>query len=148
MLKKYSNLILMIAPTLVLMVWALMLSIELHSGQEVTVRIKGYDPRSLLSGHYISYDIDWDKTDCSQFEKNVCPKEDFESLQSNNFNGVWHGRWGKQYKFYICEKDAQFLDREIRKTDNVAEIVYSYRAGKKPYALRLLVNGKSWASGR
>lgn len=145
--KKNLNIVLLIVPTLVLMAWALMLSIELHSGQEVTVRIKGYDPRSLLSGHYISYDIDWEKTDCSQFEKSVCPKEDFELLL-NSQTAFYVGLGGKHYRFYISEKDAQFLDREIRKTDNVAEIVYSYRAGKKPYALRLLVNGKSWASGR
>jgi len=125
------------APALMLLSWVMFLSYQLHSGQEVRVCVKGYDPVSLLSGHYIRYVIDWDNTDCRQFANNICPKDDFEK-------SLYRQYWGNAGRFYIDEKQAMALDNAIRNSDNVAEIIYSYQYGQKPYALRLLINGEDF----
>ncbi len=143
MRNKYLKLLLMMLPALMLLCWVGFLSLDRHSGQEVVVRIGGYDPRSVLSGHYIQYQIDWNNTDCSQFEDNVCPEKDFmRTLNSYDWWGGWRGR------FYVSEKEAETLDKAVRNSDNKAEIVYSYKKGRRPYALRLLINGQSFQSRR
>ncbi|MBP5698464.1 MAG: GDYXXLXY domain-containing protein [Alphaproteobacteria bacterium] len=134
MIKNYLKLVLMIAPALLLLCWVGVISAQIYSGREVTVAIRGYDPRSLLSGHYIQYTIDWGNTDCSQFESGVCPERDFEYA-------LYHGYWGNNGRFYVSEKEAQSLDKAVRSGANKAEIIYSYRKGARPYALRLLING-------
>lgn len=128
MLKKYGYAGLVFLPVMIMMVWVATIENERNLGREVVVRLRGYDPRDLLSGHYIWYQIDWDKTDCTQFEGGLCPKMAFE----------WSGR------FYVPENKAQALDKVVRDTNNTAEMVFSYKEGFKPYALRLLVNGESW----
>lgn len=137
MRKNYLKLILMIAPALLLLGWVTILTAQIYSGKEVALRIKGYDPRSLLSGHYIQYQIDWENSDCGQFENGICPKDEFK-------RALFNGYWGQNGRFYVSEKQAADLDRAVRSGDNVAEIVYSYRKGQKPYALRLLINGKTF----
>ena len=139
MLKKYKDFILVLAPAVILLMWCVGLSLQLRSGQEVTVRIMGYDPRSLLSGHYIMYRIDWTNTDCTQFDKGICPKDDFRK-------GLYQQQWGRTYRFYVSEKVAVALDNAVRNSANKAEIVYSYRKGHKPFALRLLINGEAYQS--
>lgn len=128
MLKKYGYIGLVFLPVLIMALWVATIEVQRHSGREVVVRLQGYDPRDLLSGHYILYEIDWDKTDCSQFDGGICPRYDFEHS----------GR------FYVNEHKAQALDKLVRDNDNTAEMVFSYRKGMKPLALNLLVNGEDW----
>lgn len=135
MLKKYKYLMLVLMPAVLLLGAVGVLSYQINHGKEVTVRIRGYDPISLLSGHYIRYEIDWENTDCAQFSKNICPKEDFMRALNN-------GYWGKSGRFYVSEESAEALDRAVRDSQNSAEIIYSYQEGRSPYALRLLINGE------
>ncbi len=135
MTKNYLKLVLMIAPALLLLGWGSVLSYQLHSGREVVLRIKGYDPRSLLSGHYIQYQIDWENSDCGQFENGICPEEEFKCA-------LFKGYWGEYGRFYVSERQASDLDKAVRDSENEAEIVYSYRKERRPYALRLQISGK------
>ncbi|MBO5039191.1 MAG: GDYXXLXY domain-containing protein [Alphaproteobacteria bacterium] len=128
MLKKYGYAGLVFLPVMIMLVWVTEIAHQRNQGREVVVRVQGFDPRDLLSGHYIWYRIDWDKTDCTQFESRICPKLAFE----------WGGR------FYVPENKAQALDKAVRDENNTAEMVFSYKEGFKPYALRLLVNGEAW----
>lgn len=137
MIKKYLKLILMIAPALLLLAWVSVLSYQQYRGKEVVLSIKGYDPRSLLSGHYIQYQIDWEDSDCTQFDDEVCPEEEFNKA-------LFDGRWGQNGRFYVSEKQAKDLDRAVRDSENKAEIIYSYRQRQRPYALRLLINGQQF----
>lgn len=141
MLKKYINWGLILAPAVLLLLWSIFLSVQLRNGQEVSIRIKGYDPRSILSGHYINYEIDWADTDCTQFADNICPELDFEK-------SLYAKYWGKAGRFYIAENRAEDLDRAVRHSDNVAEIVYSYQKGRQPFALRLLINGEDFKASK
>jgi len=128
---------LFLIPYVSLLAWTGWLYAQQTTGQEITVVIRGYDPRDLLSGHYIQYTIDWDKTDCSQFPDGFCPREEF----------CKQSRWGRQCRFYIPEKNARELDRMFRwrnTSDTLFEVVYSYHKGSEPLAKRLLINGKDW----
>ncbi len=139
-MKKYLNSLLIAAPVILLAVLTIVMAVLRTSLPEVTLRISGYDPRDLLSGHYIVYTIDWDNTDCKQFKDRRCPVSEFRQ------HGI-HGMWGNNHRFYIPEKYAAELDRLFRNRntdDNVFEVVYSYAEGFKPIAKQLLINGKDW----
>jgi uncharacterized membrane-anchored protein len=110
------------------------------SGTEITVRILGYDPRDLLSGHYIRYRIDWDNTDIEQFNNKSFTKQNFiDSLNR------------KSLRFYVPEKHARYLDKILMESSNIKEedrkrieVIYSYKKGKHPIATKLLVDGKDY----
>lgn len=124
-------------PFICLLGWVGILSYQCVSGQEIKVSVMGYDPRDLLSGHYIQYQIDWDKTDCGQFEGAKCPIDEF----------CRQARWGRQCRFYVPEKNARQLNRLFagrNDTDMVFEVMYSYSKGKEPIAKQLLINGQDW----
>ena len=70
MSKKFIGIILGL-PILFLGIWGVILSFQINSGIEVRLPIMGYDPRDLLSGHYILYQIDWESADCKQFENAI-----------------------------------------------------------------------------
>lgn len=124
-------------PFICLLLWTLELTWQRSQGTEVIVSVMGYDPRDLLSGHYIQYQIDWNRTDCSQFPGGNCPKEHF----------CKEARWGRQCRFYIPEKHARELDDLFRKRNNDTmkfEVIYSYQRGQAAIAKQLLINGKDW----
>lgn len=123
-------------PWLCLLGWVLFLTASANSGKQITLPVTGYDPRDLLSGRYIAYQIDWDKADCTQFDKGICPKEEF----------CKEARWGRECRFYIPEATANELDSLFRRRnrDLKFEVVYAYRSGQTPIAKQLLINGKDW----
>ncbi len=135
MRKKLLALVLVL-PLLCLLAWASFLGFERRNFSEVTVSITGYDPRDLLSGRYLAYQIDWSKTDCSQFEKGICPDTEFCA----------DARWGKECRFYVSELLAPRLDRLFRNrgNDDSFEVIYAYQKGHTPLAKKLLINGKDW----
>jgi hypothetical protein len=117
--------------------WTAWLYAQKTNGKEVKVAITGYDPRDLLSGHYIQYTIDWEKTDCSQFAGKICPRDEFCKQK----------KWGRECRFYIPEANAKQLNTlflQRNSTDMVFEVVYSYNKGFEPLAKQLLINGQDW----
>ena len=126
-------------PILVLVLWVLFLTVKSIALPEVKVRIGGYDPRDLLYGHYIAYTIDWANTDCSQFSDKTCPIKEFESYAQKAL-------WGKQFRFYVPEQNAQELDNMFRNArgNHTFEVVYKYASGIKPLAKELLIDGQPW----
>ena len=136
-MNKKTLYITLFSPLFCLICWCLFLTCQRQNGTDLTLPIMGYDPRDLLSGHYIQYQIDWDKVDCTQFPKSSCPKQDF----------CKEARWGKQCRFYIPEKDANELNQLFlsRNSNNLNfEVVYSYQSGKKAIAKQLLINEQDW----
>lgn len=139
-MTKHLKIIFIAMPIIFLALLAATLAFLHNNLPEVTVRIAGYDPRDLLSGHYIAYTIDWQNTDCTQFENNQCPKNHF---YQHGINGLW----GNNHRFYIPEKNARQLDnmfRQQNQNNDVFEVVYGYRKGFRPIAKKLLINGKDW----
>jgi len=129
-------------PLLGLLLWTASIEYKSRVLPEVTVRMQGFDPRSLLSGHYISYRIDWKQTDCTQFSDNKCPEEDF----LNSGFDSWNDFYGN-HRFYIPQEKARDLDRMFResgRSGDVFEVVYAYKKGFRPVAKKLLINGEDW----
>lgn len=136
--KKYISLLVFALPLICLITWTIGLYAQRQAGREVRLPVTGYDPRDLLSGHYIQYQIDWDKADCTQFENQVCPDPKYFCQQA---------RWGRQCRFYIPEKDARYLDNLFARrnhTEDVFEVIYSYQPGHKAIAKQLFINGQDW----
>lgn len=130
MLKKYSYPLLVFTPVIALLIWLGIILCHIYGGEKIPVRIKGYDPRGLLSGHYIFYTLDWENTDCSRFPDNLCPEKEFEKLK--------YGR------YYVPENLGAPLEKELNQPENTAEILFSYQKGKQPFILKLLINGKEY----
>ncbi len=126
--KNYST-YLLLAPFLAIAMWVCYFTIFMEGSTEVRLPISGYDPRNLLSGHYVAYRIDWDKADCSQADwKGTCPIRTFKTS----------GR------FYVPENSARAIERAINRSDVRTEIVFSYRKGKTAIARDLLIDGESF----
>ena len=136
-MNKKIIIIVLITPFVLLMLWTGSLFATKNSGVVIKLPIMGYDPRDLLSGHYIQYQIDWEKADCNQFEDGVCHKDNF----------CIDAKWGRQCRFYIPEEYANQLDKLFRQrnSDNlVFEVIYSYSKEKKAIAKQLLINNQDW----
>ena len=126
----------------------------LSTGVEVTFPITGYDPRDLLSGHYLIYRINYGIEDlcpsnterltayvciepkkfsylspdgCSKFIRGVCNGNRFEA-------GV--------EKFFVPEDKAAQLDLDIR--SGSASIVLSVTPDGRAQVKNLLINGLPW----
>lgn len=138
-MPKKLLIVLFLVPYFALLSWAIYLYFQLHAGVDVKVAIQGYDPRHLLAGRYVEYMVDWEKTDCSQFENSVCPKEEFcEKVRYNSDVRLC--------RFYINEDMADRLQRILWNNgkDLNLEAVFSYKNGSKPLAKQMLINGKDW----
>lgn len=137
MFKEKGIRLFFLLPIVFFLGWVIYLSAFTALAQEVTVRITGYDPRDLLSGHYLAYQIDWKKTNCAQFENQQCPYKEFSKIP---------------HRFYLPEKEAVSVEKLFRDVminsdafqEKTFEIVFSYVPGKTPVAKRLLIDGKDW----
>ena len=96
---------------------------------EITVPVSGYDPRSLIAGHYILLTVYTPKIDCSQFSAKTCPEK---------------GYFQNSYKYFIAEEDARPLEKLIRKQGNKTELVFTVLPNQPPQIKELLINGKKW----
>ena len=138
-MKKIQIIAALTFPILMLVLWVIFLTVKSLTLPEVRVSITGYDPRDLLSGHYIAYTIDWENTDCTQFENKICPREEFRNYALKAY-------WGQQFRFYVPEQYASKLDDMFRyqRGNHKFEVIYKYRSGIKPMAKDLLIDGRPW----
>ena len=139
-MKNKLLLFILLVPVICLFVWNCFLWYDKDTGTEITVRISGYDPRDLLSGHYIRYRIDWDNTDLTQFDDKFITKQDFVDSLNNS-----------SYRFYVSEKHAKYLDKILMESwdakeedKKIVEVVYSCKKRKPPIAKKLLVDGQPY----
>lgn len=95
---------------------------------KVEVAVSGYDPKDFFSGFYMNLQPDWEKTDCSQFEKGVCPQEEFRRV----------------YNYYIKREQSARLTQKVN-AGNV-KLVFSYAKGHVPMVVDLRVDGVSYLS--
>lgn len=115
-------------PIVILGLWAGGLQYELYHGHPVRLPASGYDPRDLISGHYLELQINWDEADCSQFADNVCPKEEFL----------------KSYRYYLNEHAALELEREIMNRNPVMELEFIIAEGQSPQLKELYIDELLW----
>ncbi len=128
----------------------------LVAGKEFTLPIGGFDPRDLLSGHYITYQINFGINDiCKEGNKKtfICLNESdnhFVSQTKSNCDYPLEGfcRNGRFLsgleRFYIPQSDATTLDKAVRNGQG-AVVVAVTRSGAKTVKT-LLIDGESWQS--
>lgn len=121
-------LFLLFVPLLALTLWLGDLEVRYAFSPKVYVAASGYDPRDLLSGHYLNLQLDWNKTDCTQFADSVCPKERF------NWN----------YRYYLPEADALYLEKEIFKASADLKLEFAFPKTGAPVIRNLLLDNMDW----
>ncbi len=128
-MKKRTWLILsLLFPIIFFVGWIGYMEDKIQHASEIVIRAEGYDPRNLISGHYLSLRLNWQETDCSQFSDNLCHPNRFESV----------------YEYYIPEEYAQKLDKLVQDKQVKVDLVFAYPSDKKPYLKRLHLNGIYW----
>ena len=125
-------------------------------GMEVILPIEGYDPRDLLSGHYLTYRVNYGtKYICEQSRKAnyseayVCldPKY-FSYHKPQTCNLVIKGTCkGSRFRagierFYIPEDQAKKLDKDVR--SKKGSIVLSVTPDGHAQIKDLLIDDKPW----
>ena len=127
-MNKIKTFILLI-PFIGMCCWVMYYAHFVKNATEVVLPITGYDPRNLLSGHYIEFRIDWSKANCHQAEwHGTCPRGDFSGVS----------------RFYVPENKAHELERLINNNQHNTEIRFAYKPGMRPIAKDLLIDGKPW----
>lgn len=114
-------------PLIFLLLWLIFLQVK-ASGPTVVVAMRGYDPRDLLSGHYLRLQPDWEKTDCTQFSDQICPREAFAD----------------HYRYYLPETAAPILEKQQDEGQADFAIRFYYKVGEEPFIKELLLNGQPW----
>lgn len=66
------KLVAIVAPLLVMLAWVASLVLHVRTGAEVELRITGYDPRDLLAGHYLRYQVDYGNSFACTSGESVC----------------------------------------------------------------------------
>jgi uncharacterized membrane-anchored protein len=141
-------------PILSLMALAAYKNSVVNFGQEVILPISGYDPRDLLSGHYLIYRIDYGiqglcSEDFGQYEAHVCLEPLRYSLTrpedcAKLIRGVCNsGRFEAGIeKYYVPEERALELEDKVRSKS--ASIVLALTPGGQAQVKDLLIDGHSW----
>ena len=158
-MKKTIKLIFVLLPVLFFVLWSGTLYYQAGSGKPVVLAVRGYDPRSLLSGRYIDYEIDWDKTRPEQLVR-LKKFADISVLQQcyDNYDRKtqthkkschwesweWRKAMGHRHRFYVPEANASSLDRLFSGRKYDFEVVYACQKGRKPVAVELLIDGTPW----
>ncbi|NDD91012.1 hypothetical protein EBZ37_02865 [bacterium] len=153
---KKEIMIALLFPILALAAMALYKQSVLHSGTEVVLPITGYDPRDLLSGHYLIYRIDYGVDGiCSSVALDdtayVClePKV-FSPTPPEHCRKLIRGRCKPGgfeagiEKFFIPESQALSLEQKIRSKQ--ASIVLALTRSGDTQVKDLLIEGRSWRS--
>ena len=137
---------------------------KVNFGTELTIPIKGFDPRDILSGHYLIYRIDYGPNANCDYEKYtedayMCLKKTDGKYSSeirrympahykDKYLAVIRGECHKgRFKagierFYIPENAAIILDMVVR--NGKGKIVLSVTPDGKAMVKDLLIDDKSW----
>jgi len=126
-MKKYLSLLILLFPTLFMIGWITVLTNRVAESEVVEVPITGYDPRSLLTGHYLRYDID------SRVFKSI--QADYPECKLPK---------PRERRYNIPEKQAEQLDALFRSNRYHFSILFSCQAGHKAIATDLLIEGQDW----
>ena len=156
MKRKLSLVITILIPLLALGIMVLQSEYHLRHGKQVIFDITGYDPRHILAGHYLVY--------------NVVYKSEPQCKASNRYQTVYYcvdrqnfSRYlaeqckvyirgvcrGSRFvagieRFYIPEQHAAALDKLVR--GNNAQIVVVVSRNGRAEVKDLLIDGKPWTS--
>ncbi|MBS4773656.1 MAG: hypothetical protein KHX55_05220 [Proteobacteria bacterium] len=127
MLNKFIP-VLVFIPVLYFIGWIGSLKISEINAPQYKIAVRGYDPRDLLSGHYLSLRPDWKKTDCGQFPQNRCPEDVFQY----------------SYRYYVPEQAAPVLEKMLQNGKHKTELLFVWPKYSNPRIKNLLIDNKPW----
>lgn len=153
-MKSRNLIIALLFPILALVGFTAYKKHILTVGREVILPVSGYDPRDLLAGHYLIYQVDYGV-------ENICPdkrstKTAFICLENKTFSyyspqsckilirGVCdYGQFKAGIeKYYIPEAQSQELTKKIR--NKQASIVIAVTPNGHAQVKDFLIDGHSW----
>lgn len=156
--KRFSLALALLLPIVVLAGNAWMHYHQRISGETVTLPIEGFDPRDLLSGHYLVYRIDYgieDDTNCPTSdiaasiclapERRVYPADELPENCTQFIRGNCDSN--AQFisgleRFYIPEEYAGVLDEKVR--NQQGKLVISVGESGNAGVLDLLIDDRPW----
>jgi uncharacterized membrane-anchored protein len=137
---------------------------NLEVGRKVVLPIIGYDPRDLLSGHYLIFRVDYGiKNLC---RSNINPQNTSRASNDNRVGFVCLDPKGFSFRsptscdsyirglckrgrfeagierYYIPQEDAKYLDKVVRKGQASIEVSIGERGNAQ--IKDLLIDGESW----
>lgn len=154
--SKKVLMIALIAPIIALALLTGYKKYILSIGTEVTLPISGYDPRDLLSGHYLIYTINYGVEGICEGTSYKMEKPGYVCLNPKKFSYSWPDHCEIMIKgvcnrsrfeagierYYIPEEEAKKLEDLVRSKE--ASIVLSVPKSGKAQIKDLLINGTSW----
>lgn len=160
----------LLLPIATLMLLAVYKGIKVSIGKTVVIPISGYDPRDVLAGHYLTYQVDYNcpglcsdegspnaeyicvrQLQGNQVESQVVssPDEAIEEGCDAVIRGSC-GKWGRFEagieRFYIPEKKSELLDSIAR--ERKGKIVVRVDGRGNATIRDLLINDRSWKEYR
>lgn len=128
------------------------------AGETVVLPIDGFDPRDLLSGHYLVYQIDYGIEEnngcptsdiaaslCLIPERRIYPADELPASCTQfirgNCDSNTHFVSGLE-RFYIPDQYADLLDEKVR--DNQGKLVISVDPAGNAGVVDLLINDQPW----
>lgn len=145
----------LLVPILALAGSAYLKSVQRSSGEEVILPISGFDPRDLLSGHYLIYRVDYGVADgcaAQQGQASICLRPTRGLYPAGELPGdctlFIHGQCDSGVfsagieRFYIPEAYAHTLEQKVR--DNQGELVLGVDSQGNAAIRDLRLNGKPW----
>lgn len=154
-------------PILILIGMAVQHAYGVKNGGLVTLKITGYDPRHLLSGHYLTYRVDFEvdkpETLCPSYGSHqkayICfsDKREFVSERSALKNCPLYIKGTCNYsvfsagieRFYIPQEFAKELDTVVQ--DGKGQIIVSIQKDGKGIVKDLLIDNlhyKDWVKAK
>lgn len=112
--------ILLALPIIALFCWVSVLQVSLSTAEKIVLPVSGYDPRDLLSGHYLRIQV--------LYPENSPYKDCCNDIR----------------RFYVPENKARALENVLRSSAVKAEMVIALPKYGSPAPVDLLLNGKSW----
>jgi uncharacterized membrane-anchored protein len=154
--RKTWLIIALALPIVALAASAYLKSLQRESGTQVVLPIEGFDPRDLLSGHYLTYRVDYGlgENGCGDYQgqANVClrpqpriaPEGGLAADCTLFIRGYCDsGRFSAGIeRFYIPEEYAHDLEQAVR--DKRGELVLSVGHSGTAAIRDLLIDNKPW----
>ena len=124
-MKKLYILVILLCPFFFMIGWIGVLVHRMDHAQLVEVPITGYDPRDILRGHYLRYQID----------RRYFSQSDYPECQLPT---------GSNNRYFIPEKESAQLDSLFRQNLHQFSIIFSCQKGHKAIAKELWIDGQDW----
>ena len=157
-----SKKILLVALILPIVALMLLTAYKAHifvTGRKFTFAIQGYDPRDLLSGHYIRHTVDYGTKVCPAkkrpYKAYVClePKKYFSQSYPHGCQWFIVGMCrNKRFeagieRYYIPKKAEQYLTETLFHSERKTAIVVSVHGDGSAQIVDLLIDGDPFRMG-